>query len=175
MRWIISTILFSVMLIMLVGCGVSYRKATPENVTDRPDRFQNRRVEISGVPEPRRRQDFAPPSYFHKGYWSVVVDGQVCVEEINFENENRVIACRKLAEKAASEGKSVTVKGEINGGIVDIDNFEGISTNTPWYKDQQPYYHNPTYLYNWGGYRPYYWWSNHYYGLSYKPLNQNDF
>lgn len=169
MRWTISTTLLTIMLILLLGCGVSYRATIPEDITNRPDRFQNRRVEISGVPELPRKSDFAPPSYFHKGYWSVIVDGQVCVEEINFENENRVIACRRLAKKAASEGRKITIKGEINDGFVDMELFEGISTNTPWYKDQRPDYHHPTYLYNWGGYRPYYWWAKHYYGLSYGP------
>jgi len=175
MRWTILAILFTVMLIMLSGCGASYKAAIPEDVTNRPDRFQNKRIEISGVPETTGMGDFVPPSYFHKGYWSVIVDGQVCVEEINFENENRVVACQRLAKKAASERRKVTVKGEIKGGIVNIENFEGISTNTPWYKDQRPYYHHPTYLYKWGGYRPYYWWSKQYYGLSHQPFNKSEF
>ncbi len=171
MRWTILMMLSSLLLSPLLGCGVSYKAANPNNVVDRPDRFQGSRVEISDVPNIPRRNDFAPPSYFHKGYWTVVVDGQVCVEEINFENENRVVACRRLAKKAAKEGKVVTVKGKIKQGIVDIEYFEGIKTDTPWYKDQSPYYQHPTYLYKWGKHRPYYWWSNNYYGLTYQPLS----
>ncbi|MFC1713644.1 hypothetical protein ACFL6S_08250 [Candidatus Poribacteria bacterium] len=169
MRWAILMILFSLLLASLPGCGVSYKTAAPNDVIDRPDRFQGRRIEISDVPQ-ISRNDFAPPNYFHKGYWTVAVDGQVCVEEINFENENRVVACRRLALKAARAGKEVTVKGKMKQGIVDIEYFEGIKTDTPWYRDQRPYYEHPTYLYNWGKHRPYYWWSNNYYGLAYQPI-----
>ena len=175
MRWIISVILFAVLLISLLGCGASYRAAISNDVVDRPDRFQSKRIEISGVPEIPRRNDFAPPNYFHKGYWSVIVDGQLCVEEINFENENRVVACRKLARKAARKGEKVTVKGKINQGVVDIECFEDIKTDTSWYKDQRPYFQHPFYLYSWGRYRPYYWWSNHYYGLPYQPFARHGF
>jgi len=172
MCWTISAMLSAVLLISVLGCGASYRIAIPNDVADRPDRFQNERIELSGVPKIPRRNDFAPPNYFHKGYWSVIVDGQLCVEEINFENENRVVACRRLARKAAREGKKVTAKGRMSRGVVDIEYFEGIKTDTPWYKDQRPYYQHPFYLYNWGGYRPYYWWSNHYYGLTYQPFSK---
>lgn len=168
MRWAISVMVSAALLIL--GCGASYRTAIPNDVVDRPDRFQSKRIELSGVPEIPRRNDFAPPNYFHKGYWSVVVDRQLCIEEINFENENRVVTCRRLAEKAVKEGKKVTVKGKISRGVVNIEYFEGISTDTPWYKDQRPYYQHPSYLYNWGRHRPYYWWSNHYYGLPYQPF-----
>ena len=172
MRWIISVMLSAALLISFLGCGASYRTAISNDVVHRPDRFQSRRIEITGVPEIPGRKDFAPPNYFHKGYWSVIVDGQVCVEEISFENENRVVACRRLAEKAAKAGREVAVKGKINSGVVDIEYFEDIKTDTPWYKDQRPYYQHPFYLYNWGGYRPYYWWSNHYYGLPYRPFGR---
>jgi hypothetical protein len=172
MRWMIPVMLSVVLLISLLGCVASYRTAIPNDVVDRPDRFQDKRIEVSGVPEIPQRNDFAPPNYFHKGYWSVIVDGQLCVEEINFENEDRVVACRKLARKAAKEGRKVTVKGKINRGVVDIEYFESIKTDTPWYKDQRPYYQHPFYLYNWGEYRPYYWWSNHYYGLTYQPFSK---
>jgi hypothetical protein len=174
MRWAIPAMLSVVILISLLGCVVSYRTAVPNDVINRPDRFQCKRIEVSGVPEIPRRNDFAPPNYFHKGYWSVIVDGQLCIEEINFENENRVVACRKLAEKAAERGKKVKVKGKINRGIVDIEYFEGIKTNTPWYKDQRPYYQHPAYLYNWGRYRPYYWWASHYYGIPYQPFARHE-
>jgi len=170
MGWKIPAILFVLLLIPLLGCGASYKTAASNDAFNRPDRFQDRRVEISDVPQTPQRNDFAPPSFFHKGYWKVIIDGQVCLEEINFENENRVIACRRLAEKAAKAGKKVTVKGKINRGIVDIEYFEDIKTDTPWYKDQRPYYQHPNYLYNWGKHRPYYWWSSDYYGLAYQPL-----
>ena len=174
MRWTILVMLSAVLLIPLLGCGASYRATIPNDIADRPDRFQSERVELSGVPEVPKRSDFAPPNYFHKGYWSVIVDGQICVEEINFENENRIVACRKLARKAAREGKKIAVRGQIKRGIIDIEYFEGIKTDTPWYKDQSPYYQHPFYLYNWGTYRPYYWWSNHYYGLPYQPFGRYD-
>ena len=174
MRWTVSIVLSVVLLISLVGCGASYRAAISNDVISRPDRFQDKRVELSGVPEIPRRNDFAPPNYFHKGYWSVVVDGQLCVEEITFENENRVVACRRLAEKAAREGREVEVKGKISQGIVNIEHFEGIKTDTPWYKDQRPYYAHPFYLHKWGKYRPYYWWSKHYYGAPYQPFSRHE-
>ncbi len=132
MRWTISIISSAILLVSLLGCSASYRAAIPNDVADRPDQFQHRRIEISGVPEIPQRNDFAPPNYFHKGYWSVVVDGQLCIEEINFENENRVVACRKLAKKAAKDGRKVTVKGKIELGIVNIEHFEGIKTDTSW-------------------------------------------
>ena len=144
MRWAILMMLSSLLLSPLLGCGTSYKTAAPNDVIDRPDRFQGSRIEISDVPQIPRRNDFAPPNYFHKGYWTVIVDGQVCVEEINFENENRVVACRRLARKAAKERREVTVKGKMKHGIVDIEYFEGIKTDTPWYKDQRPHYEHPT-------------------------------
>ena len=174
MRWIILVMLFSLLLVPLLGCGVSYKTAVPGDIVDRPDRFHGQRIEISDVPEFPLRNGFAPPNYFHKGFWTVIVDGQVCVEEINFENENRIVACRRLAKKAAKAGKEVTVKGKIKQGVVDIEYFEGIKTDTPWYRDQRPYYQHPTYLYNWGRHRPYYWWSNSYYGLTYQPLSRHE-
>ena len=171
MRQAILVVFSAVLLISLLGCGASYRATISHDVMDRPDRFQHKRVELSGVPEIPKRNDFAPPNYFHRGYWSVVVDGQLCVEEITFENENRVVACRRLAEKAAKEGRKVSVKGKIRQGIVNIESFEDIKTDTPWYRDQKPYYAHPFYLYKWGGYRPHYWWSNHYYGAPYRPFS----
>ena len=172
MRWAIPAVLSAVLLISLSGCGASYRAAISDEMIDRPDRFQDKRVELSGVPEIPRRHDFAPPNFFHKGYWSVIVDGQVCVEKINFENENRVVACRRLAKKAAKEGRKVEVKGKIVQGIVDIEYFEDIKTDTPWYKDHRPSCDHPFYLYKWGDFRPYYWWSDHYYGMPYQPFSR---
>jgi len=154
---------------------MSYRAAEFSDINDRPDRFQNTRVEVSGVPQIPMSNDFVPPNYFHKGYWAVIVDGQVCVEQINFENEDRVVACRKLALKAARTGKKVTVKGKVSRGIVDVESFEDIKTDTPWYKDQRPHYEHPLYLYNWGKHRPYYWWSSHYYGAPYQPFSKHIF
>ena len=171
MRQTILVMFSAILLISLLGCGTPYRAAISDDVVDRPDRFQHKRIELAGVPEIPQKNDFAPPNYFHRGYWSVVVDGQLCVEEITFENENRVVACRKLAKKAARDGRKVSVKGKIHQGIVNIEYFEDIRTDTAWYKDQKPYYAHPFYLYKWGRYRPYYWWSNNYYGVPYRPFS----
>ena len=175
MRWIIPAVIFALPLFSFLGCGMSYKTTGFGEVVDRPDRLQNRKIELSAVPQIPRKDYFAPPNRFHKGYWSVIVDGQVCVEQITFENENRIMACLRLAEKAAREGTKVTVKGKLSRGILEIEHFQDIKTDTPWYKDQSPHYGHPTYLYNWGGYRPYYWWSAYYYGAPYQPMSRHEF
>ncbi len=103
MRWAISTSLLILLLVTILGCGMSYRAAEFSDINDRPDRFQNTRVEVSGVPQIPMSNDFVPPNYFHKGYWAVIVDGQVLM----LEREILSIDTERVAAEATAFGARI--------------------------------------------------------------------
>ena len=99
--------------------------------------------------------DFVPPTPAHEGYWHVKVNGVNFIGYINFENAPRIRAIRKMAEDARKKNQKVTVAGKVRRGFVELESFNGIRTDTPWYKKSNPHY----------SYRHYYQW----YPFAYEP------
>ena len=45
-----------------------------------------------------------------------------------------------MAASARKERRPITVSGKVSGGELEMELFEGIHTDTAWYKNRNPYY-----------------------------------
>lgn len=149
MKFMLTLIFIGLLLIAFLGCARTYQSITAETFT------QGQRVSISGVPQKPEFLDFVPPTPAHEGYWHVKVNGVDFIGYINFENVPRIRAIRMMAENAREKNQKVTVAGKAREGFVELEMFNGIRMDTPWYKNGNPYY----------SYRYYYQW----YPFAYEP------
>lgn len=140
-----------IILILLLGvfsCAKSYQRFPAEDLVSNLSLYEGKNVILSGIPTEPKEEGFSPPTPIYNGYWRIMISGILCVEEVNFENEPRIREARLLAAKAKQSGKAVTLSGVVKHGVVDIDSFEGIKTDTPFLKRQDQYY-SYLYFYEW--------------------------
>ena len=149
MKFMLTLIFISLLSIAILGCARTYQSITAETFT------QGQRVSISGVPQKPESMDFVPPTPAHEGYWHVKVNGVNFIGYVNFENVPRIRAIRKIAENARKKNQNVTAAGKARGGFVELESFNGIRIDTPWYKNSNPHY----------SYKHYYRW----YPFAYEP------
>ena len=149
MKFTLAMIFISLFLIALLGCARTYQSITTDTF------IQGQRVSVSGIPQKPASLDFVPPTPAHEGYWHVKVNGVNFVGYVNFENVPRIRAIRKMAANAREENRKVTAAGKAGEGFVELELFNGIRINTPWYKNSNPHY----------SYRHYYQWKP----LAYEP------
>ena len=110
--------------------------------------YEGQRISILGVPEVPHHSDFLPPTPYNEGRWRLVVNGISCTETVNFENQPRIRSMLQMAASARRENRPIKVSGVVKGGLLDIEYFEGIRTDTAWHKNKHPYYSYATY-YEW--------------------------
>jgi hypothetical protein len=122
------------------GCGRTYQSIAVENLKTEPQNYEGEQITISGVPASAQARDFLSPTPLRDGYWMLVIDGVRCAETVNFENEPRIRSMLQLAESAEKAGRSITVSGRMKAGVLELKHFEGVRTDTTWYKNKQPYY-----------------------------------
>jgi hypothetical protein len=135
-------------LFCFLSCGKSYQHIPVGDLASNLRLYEGQSVTLSGLPTEPKEGGFSPPSPIYDGYWRIMVNGITCVERVNFENEPRIRAARILAAKAKRSGKVVTLSGVVKHGIMEIDLFEGIKTDTPFLKSKDQYY-SYLYFYEW--------------------------
>lgn len=141
-------ILMSSLCLCFISCGKSYQNIPIESLTSSLASYEGKNVTLSGVPTEPKEGGFSPPTPIYDGYWKLMVNGVACVEKVNFENEPRIRAARRLAAKAKQSGKPVTLSGVVKRGLVEMDSFEGVKTKTPFLKSKDQYY-SYLYFYEW--------------------------
>ena len=149
MKFTLTLIFLCLLLITFLGCARTYQSISADTL------IQGQRVSVSGIPQKPEFRDFVPPTPSHKGYWHVKVSGVNFIGYVNFENAPRIRAIRKMAENAREKNRKVAVAGKAKEGFVELESFNGIRTDTPWYKNSNPHY----------SYRYYYQW----YPFAYEP------
>lgn len=142
-RIFILTLLFC-----FLSCAKSYQRLPVEDLASNLRLYEGQNVMLSGLPTEPKEGGFYSPTPIYDGYWRIMLNGIVCVEKVNFENEPRIRAARILAAKAKQSGKAVTLSGVVKHGVVEIDSFEGIKTGTPFLKSKDQYY-SYLYFYEW--------------------------
>ena len=135
-----TVLIFSLFFVSLMGCGRAYQSITADNLSQQLTGYEGQRILIVGVPDVSQRHDFLPPTPLHKGHWSLVINGVRCTETINFENEPRIRSMLQIAVVARKENHPIKVSGRVKGGQLKMEYFEGIRTDTAWYKNEDPYY-----------------------------------
>ncbi len=131
-----------------LGCGKAYQSITTDNLGPRLNSYEGRRISILGIPEAPHHADFLPSMPYNEGRWRIVVNGVICMETVNFENQPRIRSMLQMAASARRDNRPVTVSGIVKGGQLDIEYFEGIRTDTAWHKNKNPYYSYAAY-YEW--------------------------
>ena len=135
--------------LLAIGCGKTYQPvAGGTGQQSSAASYEGQRISISGVPEVPKRQDFLAPTPLYDGHWTIVVGDFHCIETVNFENEPRIRAILQIADTARQQGQPVKVSGVIKHGQLEMEYFEDIRTDTPWYKNGRPYYSYAKY-YEW--------------------------
>ena len=136
------TIVFflSLSFLTLLGCGRAYQSITVDNLSAQLNRYEGERLSIAGIPDGPRHHDFLPPTPWREGHWTLVVNGVRCIETLNFENEPRIRSLLQMAASARKKKQSIAVSGKMVGGQLEMESFEGIHTDTSWYKNKNPYY-----------------------------------
>ena len=142
MKFTLTLLFTSLLLIAFLGCARTYQSITAETFT------QGQRVSISGVPQKPEFQDFVPPTPAHEGYWHFKINGVDFIGCVNFENAPRIRAIRMMAENAREKNRKVTAAGKARKGFVELEMFNGIRIDKPWYKNSNPYY-SYSYYYQW--------------------------
>ncbi len=130
----------SLFFITSLGCGRAYQSITADNLSAPLNRYDGQRVSISGIPAAPQHHDFLPPTPWRAGQWTLVVNGVRCIETLNFENEPRIRSMLQMAASARKKKQPVAVSGKMVGGQLEMESFEGIHTDTSWYKNKNPYY-----------------------------------
>ena len=131
-----------------LGCGKTYQSIPTDNLGAQLDGYEGQRVSLLGVPEAPRHGDFLPPMPYNEGQWRIVVNGVICTETVNFENQPRIRSMLQKVASARRENRPIKVSGIVKEGQLDIEYFEGIRTDTAWHKNKNPYYSYAAY-YEW--------------------------
>jgi len=143
---ILKLLLVGVLIISLFGCLKTYKPVGAEKFQAKL--YDGQRISVSGIPQETGRQDYVQPTPLHGGIWRVKISGVVFAQKVNYENEPRIRAMRLTAERARKNKKEVKVEGKVKNGVVDLESFQGIKTDTCWYKTRNPHY-SYGYYYNW--------------------------
>jgi len=143
---ILKFVLIGVLIISLFGCIGTYKSVSVEDFQAK--RYEGQRISVSGIPQEAGRQDYVQPTPLHDGIWRVKINGVVFRQKVNYENEPRIRAMRLMTERARKNKRKVKVEGKVKNGVVDLASFQGIKTDTSWYKNRKPHY-SYGYYYNW--------------------------
>lgn len=143
---ILKLLLIGVLIISLFGCIRTYKPVSAEKFQTKL--HEGQRISVSGIPQEAGRQDYVQPTPLHNGIWRVKINGVFFTQKVNYENEPRVRAMNLMAERARKSKKEVKVEGKVKNGVVDLESFQGIKTDTSWYKTRNPHY-SYGYYYNW--------------------------
>jgi hypothetical protein len=147
LNWSFLVCLF--VLAATVGCGKVYEPVASDNLKQgRLENYEGRRISIVGVPGASERKDFLSPTPWREGEWAIVVNDVSCNETVNFENEPRIRTMLQIADAARKEKRPVKVSGVVKEGRLQMEYFEDIRTDTPWFKNKSPYYSYGEY-YDW--------------------------
>jgi hypothetical protein len=126
--------------VTLFGCAQAYQSVSVDNPSRQLTGYEGQRISIAGIPNAPQRRDFLPPTPLREGRWGLVVNGVRCTETINFENEPRIRSMLQIALSAQKENRPIRVSGRIKNGQLEMEYFDGMRTDTAWYKNKNPYY-----------------------------------